>query len=131
MAALLARSQMLTAVACLLAFGLGAQSDPDLIVDGPPTEWLAQNAPYGWDITLDGKVWVNVNPPGARDDYSIFGNDLYKVRTSGNRHPRVWIRGYHARNPKVRYRESKLLVSIDCDRDQIWTERALTYSADG
>jgi hypothetical protein len=101
------------------------------LLDAPPLDWLTARAPYGMDITFDGKVWVNTNRTGARDDFAILANDFYEAITSGDRHPKIWIRGYHFRNPKVKYRETKQLVSIDCERNTYWVERQLMYSPEG
>lgn len=114
----------------LFALILTAQSvSEEPVIDGPPMEWLQQNTPFGMDITLDGKVWVNTNRTGAREDYAILGNDLYRSRMALNPYPRIWIRGYHLRNAKVAYRETKQLVNIDCKRDTVWVEKRLYYSA--
>lgn len=112
------------------AVALGQSSPPsDLVIDSPPTEWVAAHSPHGFDITRDGKVWINVAPIGRADDYAILANDLYKWRGSSN--PVVWMRGYHRRNAKARHRESKLLISFNCIHDQMWVQRRLYYSADG
>lgn len=108
---------------------MGAPADE--LLDAPPLDWVTQHAPFGMDVTLDGKVWVNTNRIGARDDYAILANDLHRALTSGTAQPRLWIRGYHLRNTKVKYRETKQLVTIDCARDTIWVERKLYYAADG
>lgn len=113
-----------------LVFAL-AQAEPDLKLDAPPLDWTTDHAPYGMDVTFDGKVWINTNRTGARDDYAILANDLYKAITGHSSNPRLWIRGYHLRNRGVTYRETKTLVSIDCMRDTIWVERKLYYKADG
>ena len=110
---------------------IAAPTSGDALIDGPPAEWLKANAPFGFDVTFDGKIWVNTNEVGKPDDYAILGNDLYKVKASTSEYPRVWIRGYHARNPKVRYRESKMLVSIDCVRDTYWVQKDIRYDARG
>lgn len=97
--------------------------------DGPPADWLVGHSPYGMDLTLDGKIWINTNKTGARDDYAILGNDLHRALTNRSIYPKLWIRGYHLRNPKVSFRETKQLVQIDCQRDTIQIERRLHYSA--
>jgi hypothetical protein len=119
---------MMLALAVLL---FGAQSSPEPVLDAPPLDWLTPRAPYGMDITFDGKVWVNTNRTGARDDYAILANDFYRAITAGDNHPKVWIRGYHLRNPKAKYRETKQLVTFDCVRDTYWVERQLMYSPEG
>lgn len=110
---------------------LAVQPAPEFALDAPPLDWVTDHAPYGMDVTLDGKVWINTNPTGARDDYAILANDLYKALTAQSTHPHLWIRGYHRRNQKVTYRETKTLVEIDCARDRLWIERKLYYAADG
>jgi hypothetical protein len=114
-----------------LALIFSIQSAPEPLLDAPPLDWVTARAPYGMDITLDGKIWVNTNRTGSRDDYAILANDLYKAVTSGTKSPRIWIRGYHLRNAAVKYRETKQLVTINCQRDTIWIERKLFYSSDG
>jgi len=112
-------------------FLISAQSTPEPILGAPALEWVAYRATYGTDITLDGKVWVNTNRTGARDDYVILANDLYKALVVHDPQPRVWVRGYHLRNKSVSYRETKQLIWIDCKRDTIWIERKLFCSASG
>ena len=110
---------------------LAAEQSTDAFLDSPPVDWVTAHAPYGMDVTLDGKVWINTNRTGAKDDYAILANDLYKAVTGRSSNPRLWIRGYHFRNRAVTYRETKILVSIDCLRDTIWVERKLFYAAGG
>lgn len=103
----------------------------DQMLDAPPLEWTAAHSPYGMDVTFDGKVWIDTNKTGARDDYAILANDLYKAISNRSTYPRLWIRGYHIRNRAVTYRETKQLVRIDCTADTITIERRLYYSASG
>ena len=109
---------------------LRAAPDTEPLLDGPPLDWAAAHAPYGMDITFDGKVWINTSKVGARDDYAIFANDL-KAITEGNSYPRLWVRGYHLRNKGVSYRETKQLIWVDCRVDTITVERRLFYSPAG
>jgi hypothetical protein len=106
-------------------------AQPAAELDAPPLDWVTAHAPYGMDVTLDGKVWINTNPVGEKNDYAILANDLYKALSGHSSNPRLWIRGYHLRNPGVTYRETKTLVSIDCVRDTIWIERQIYYKAGG
>ena len=117
-------------IASLLVL-LAAEPPAEPLLDGPPLEWATDRAPYGMDITLDGKLWINTNRTGARDDYAILANDLHKALTTGTDRRRLWVRGYHLKNPDVSYRETKQLVWIDCKRDTIWIERRLEYAASG
>lgn len=114
----------------LLFLALLAQVEAtDPFADAPPVEWLQNHTPYGMDITLDGKVWINTNKTGAENDFAILANDLHRALTSESIEPKVWIRGYHRRNPKVSYRETKLLVTINCRWDTLQVERRIFYSA--
>lgn len=103
----------------------------DLIVDGPPPEWLAENAPNGFDITLDGIIWLNVGAPGRIDDYALRANDVYLAATNRSIYPKAWVRGYHLRNRKLPYRESKRQISIDCQRQTMTNLYTVYYKADG
>ncbi|MCL6684465.1 surface-adhesin E family protein [Sphingomonas alba] len=108
-----------------------AEPPAEPLIDGPPLDWATDHAPFGMDITLDGKLWINTNKVGARDDYAILANDLYRSLTNRSAFPRVWIRGYHRKNSTVTYRETKALVEIDCMADTIRVERRVYYSASG
>lgn len=110
---------------------LSVQTSSEPLLDAPPLEWVMQRAPYGMDVTLDGKVWINTNRTGARDDYAILANDLYAAVKDHSMHPRLWVRGYHLKNRSVTYRETKQLVWIDCARDTIQLERKFYYSGSG
>ena len=118
-------------IVALAAALWSAQANQEQTLDGSPVEWMAERAPFGMDITLDRKVWINTNPVGARDDYAILANDLYEAVTLRSVGPRVWVRGYHIKNNRVGYRESKQLVSIDCLQDTVWVQRRILYDASG
>lgn len=118
-------------IVALAAALWSAQANQEQTLDGSPVEWMAERAPFGMDITLDRKVWINTNPVGARDDYAILANDLYEAVTLRSVGPRVWVRGYHIKNKRVGYRESKQLVSIDCLQDTVWVQRRILYDASG
>lgn len=119
----------------LVAIGLTVAAlqagPPPFAADTPPLEWITNNAPFGMDITFDGKVWVNTNPVGMTNDYAVLAADLYKVKIANSDYPEVWLRGYHAKNPKVAYRESKLLVAIDCRRDTYFLRKVVRYDSKG
>ncbi|QNN64336.1 hypothetical protein H9L12_08320 [Sphingomonas rhizophila] len=117
-------------VLVLAALALAQEAATEPQIDGP-LEWAMERAPHGIDITLDGKLWINSNKVGAKDDYAILATDLHRAVTSKSIKPRLWVRGYHRRNPSVNYRESKLLVVIDCTRDTLRIEKRIAYSADG
>ncbi len=109
----------------LAILALAASDEPD--VDGPPPEWVAEHAPYGFDITpRDGKVWINMDRVGDEDDYAVLANDFYKA-TGNFRY--VWVRGYHRRNPKVRYRETITRVSFTCDGEYMETRYYVAIDA--
>jgi nitrous oxidase accessory protein NosD len=110
---------------------INAQAAQEPVLDSPPLDWATDHAPFGMDITFDGKVWINTNKVGARDDYAILANDLYKAITASSSYPRLWVRGYHIRNKGVSYRETKQLIWIDCKADTIRIERRLFYSSTG
>jgi hypothetical protein len=116
-------------IVLLAVVALTQASVQEPTLDGPPAGWLEEHMPYGADITLNGKVWINTNKVGARDDYAILANDLHRALTSGSVFPKLWIRGYHLRNPKVAYRESLQLVWIDCKSDKVSIEKRVYYSA--
>ena len=114
----------------MLTIFLFAAMQPEM-VDGPPTEWLAQNMPYGLDVTRDGKVWIPLAPVGKRDDYAVLGNDYYRIKQALEKRPTVWMRGYHLRNADVSYRETKMLINFDCPSRMYTILRTLRYDADG
>ena len=120
------------AVASVPLSGAVAQDIPDELLtelnqftDG----WLEEkSARYGMDITLDGKVWINMDPYGDREDYAVGASELLK--TSGD-YRKVWIRGYHAKDDRVPYRESKRLFHVGCKSETFSEVLAIFYSADG
>lgn len=94
-----------------------------------PGEWLSSRAAKnGMDLTLDGKVWINADSYGDRDDYALAASDLFKAT---GRYRQAWVRGYHLRNPDVPYRESKRLIHVDCQARRWSTELVAYYNADG
>jgi len=94
-----------------------------------PQDWLTRrSANHGMDLTLDGKVWINSDPYGDRDDYALAASDLFKAT---GRYRQAWVRGYHLRNPDVPYRESKRLIHVDCSARRWSTELAAYYDRDG
>jgi hypothetical protein len=94
-----------------------------------PEGWLeSKSARYGMDITLDGKIWINADHYGDREDYAVAASDLLGAT---GRYRKAWVRGYHKRNPDVSYRESKRLVQVNC-ADRTWfTELTAYYDVEG
>lgn len=45
----------------LALMAIGQPAPDGAAIDGPPLAWSMDHAPYGADITLDGKVWINTN----------------------------------------------------------------------
>lgn len=120
------------AAAALLLLA-GATSGPALAqLDAPWLKyWLPANAPHGFDVTLDGTMWINLAEPGLEDDYAIRAEDLHKARSERSKYPTFWVRGYHKRNPKVAYRESKTRMYLDCDRQTLGTSLTAYYGPGG
>lgn len=118
---------MVRAAAIAICLATTAMAEPT--IKAPPTDWLAANTPHGFDVTLDGNVWMNVDEVGAVDDYAILATDLYGSR--GGIWRKLWVRGYHARNPEVKYRESKHLIQLHCQNNTITVLRQIFYSLDG
>lgn len=92
-------------------------------------DWTSQRAPYGFDITPDLSIWINIAEPGRKDDFAVLADDLR--RHEGQRWQEFWVRGYHLRNPEVRYRESKTRYRMDCEGRTITTVMRVTYDATG
>lgn len=99
--------------------------------DSPWLDWVVANSPHGFDITHDGTIWINVSAVGRKDDYAIRAEDLQAARTERPFEPTFWVRGYHKRNPKVSYRESKARMTIHCAREEIATSTTAYYDAEG
>ena len=99
--------------------------------DSPWLDWVVANSPHGFDITSDGTIWINVYDPGLIDDYAIRAEDLKAARDAQNKNPSFWIRGYHKRNQKVAYRESKVRFYLDCKNEMMGTSTSAYYDADG
>ena len=129
----------IAALACVLSAALAgvveaqAQDDsPDELMEevlSYPPEWLtSRSAKHGMDLTLDGKVWINADHYGDRDDYALAASDLFKA---AGRYRQAWVRGYHLRNPDVPYRESKRLIHVDCQTRRWSTELVAYYDGDG
>lgn len=95
-----------------------------------PKEWIERKAArHGLDITLDGKVWINTDRYGDTDDYAVAASDI--ARSTGLRNRKGWVRGYHLRNAKVAYRESKRQIAVDCAERTWATTIAVFYDAQG
>lgn len=109
---------------CLIVAPVHAETASDDI----PFEWLRANAPYGFDLTSDGNIWVNLNAVGRKDDYAILASDLMERKDWG---VSAWIRGYHLRNPSVKYRVTKTKVNFDCQRRMYQRADWVAYSASG
>lgn len=113
----------------LITTSSGAQEDR--FPDSPWLNWVAANSPNGFDITPDGDLWINLAEVGQSDDYAVRAEDLKAARDARNQNPSFWIRGYHKRNPKVSYRESKVMYSLDCARKTVTRIQGTYYAADG
>lgn len=99
--------------------------------DSPYLRWVAANSPDGFDITPDGTIWINIGKPGNKSDYAIRAEDLQKARDTKDRYPSFWTRGYHRRNPSLKYRETKTRMSLDCQREKLTVMTAAYYDAAG
>ena len=94
-----------------------------------PDGWLAEKAErYGMDITLDGKIWINMDTYGDEVDYSVAASDLLQAQGT---YRTAWIRGYHARDESLPYSESKRLLHLDCRRARFSEELVVYYDGDG
>ena len=114
------------AVLMLLVMGspLAAQTD------SPDLNWVTANAPHGFDITPDGDIWINLSKVGKKDDYAVRADDLKQARETHNKFPSFWVRGYHKRNPKARYRVSKTRYTVSCFQKTISTSTIAYYDAE-
>lgn len=115
----------LTIAALLISAPAMAQTD------SPWLNWVAANSPHGFDITPDGTIWINLSEVGKTDDYAIRAEDLRDAREARNRKPSFWVRGYHKRNTKVRYRQTKARLTLDCEHETLSTSTTAYYDADG
>lgn len=114
------------------ALALTLVASPVVAQTGSPyLDWVAANSPNGFDVTPDGSIWINLAQPGQQDDYAILASDLQAARESSERWRSIWVRGYHRRNPKVAYRETKTRFSINCADSQIYRSMSISYDADG
>lgn len=116
--------------AVILAGGLITSPSPNLTLEAW-LDWVAEHAPYGFDVTPDGTIWLNTNPVGQADDYAVRAADLYNNRANRSSNPVFWVRGYHKNNPKVAYRQSMFRYSIDCQRETISRSTAIYYDSEG
>lgn len=109
---------------------LGVQTATrDTFKDIAPDELKdAKNAPFGFDVTPDSTVWLNMAKVGQQVDYTVRARDFLDRELP---YVTVWIRGYHRRDPNVKYRESKMQVSLDCQRSTYSISYTATYKADG
>lgn len=113
---------MISLVALILAL---AQVETALL------DWALERGPYGVDVTPDGSVWINVAPLGTRADYAVLADDVRRQESTSPRWRSFWVRGYHRRDPSVRYRESKAQYTINCEDRTISTNMWVAYRADG
>jgi len=111
--------------AMLVATPVAAQTD------SPWLNWVSENSPNGFDITPDGTIWINLAKVGRTDDYAIRAEDLRDGREARNRKPSFWMRGYHKRNSKVSFRETKARLTLDCEAETLSTSTTAYYGADG
>lgn len=86
---------MILAVLALLSpLPATAQSATDDLADELslyPKDWLTErSARNGMDVTLDGKIWINADYYGDRDDHALAASDLYGATGT---HRRAWVRG--------------------------------------
>jgi hypothetical protein len=100
-------------------------------VDSTLLEWVTPNAPYGFDVTYDGTVWLSVAQVGQSVDYAVRAKDLRDARKAASKRPSFWVRGYHKRNASVRYRETKARMTLDCEGETITTAQTTYYDAAG
>lgn len=108
-----------------------AASPASAQTDSPFLNWVNANAPFGFDLTPDGSIWINISTPGQRDDYAILASDLQKARESTELWRSIWVRGYHRRNTEVSYRETKARFVINCADETIYRSMWISYDADG
>mgnify|MGYP003648714671 CR=1 FL=1 len=113
----------------ILAFFIAAPAMAQ--TDSPWLNWVAENSPHGFDITSDGTIWINISEIGQIDDYAIRAEDLKAARETQNRSPTFWVRGYHKRNQKAPYRESKVRFYLDCKNERLGATTSAFYDADG
>ncbi|RYD68599.1 MAG: hypothetical protein EOP58_00110 [Sphingomonadales bacterium] len=109
----------------LLLLGQTATGDTYKELDA---DALMAAAPFGVDITPDETAWINMAPVGQTSDYAVRARDYLNIKSS---YPTVWIRGYHRRNPRVDYRESKLRVTFDCKGERYSEDYVVHYKANG
>lgn len=119
------------AVLALVLWSGVANADDDRFPDSPWLNWVAQNSPYGFDVTPDGTIWINLAETGQREDYAIRAQDLQTSRQEHNRKPVFWLRGYYKNNPEVPYRESKGRFTMDCDGETISRSQVTFFKANG
>lgn len=119
-------SRLAVLALALLAAPTNAQFD-----DSPWLTWVAANSPYGFDITPDGTIWINLSKVGRKDDYAIRAQDLQEARTSKAKEHSFWVRGYHKLNADVSYRESKARFSVNCERETLSRSLIAYYDGEG
>jgi len=118
----------------LIATSASAQEDDRYFYRGLPEpspairEYIERSAPFGIDFTRDGRIWVSLDPAGDRDDYSMLIEDILARNEWG---ATVWVRGFHKRNPDVKYRTSMARYSFDCKNKAMRTLFFATYDASG
>lgn len=122
---------MLHHIRLQIAVLLLAASAPVVAEPNAWDDWVRNNSPYGFDVTKDGTIWINLYEPGLKDDYAIRAGDLRNARQTGDQYPKFWIRGYHLKNKDVEYRESKYLMQLDCKGERIRYVLGVRYDASG
>lgn len=106
-----------------------AQTDAIQQIDGIPLDWIARlSGSLGFDVTPDGRVWLNADPHGVGSDFSISARELYN--STGPKRT-VWVRGDHSHDATVKYRKSMHRMTFDCPNDLYQTLSWTMYSANG
>lgn len=118
-------------IGALIGLALAGAVATDL--DEPAlTDFVASHSPNGFDVTLDGTIWINIAPVGQTEDYAVRATDLREASLSPYvKKYKFWIRGYFKRNPKVSYRETKSLMYIDCASETLRVDTTAYYDATG
>lgn len=99
--------------------------------DSPWLDWVAENSPHGFDITPGGDIWINMAAPGERNDYAVSADDLKAARDASSKRPEFWVRGYHKRNPDVKYRTSMSRIRLDCATEMLTVLTTVFTDANG
>jgi hypothetical protein len=112
--------------AALMALVTATQAAPPMEMT-PLMKWAADHSPYGFDIYLDGKIWLSAGSSATGAKYAISAEEIFNA---SSRTVTTWIRGDFSRDKTVPYRSSMEKITFFCDNKTMTHGTTVYYRAD-